>query len=108
VHRELTDVDIAHIADTYHAWRGDPSAGGYIDVPGYCKAAVLDDIHKRDYILTPGRYVDAEVAEEDDELFDEKMRRLTANLREQYAESARLEQKIEENLKQLGYGGEQG
>lgn len=106
VHRELTEADITHIADTYHAWRGDPSAGEYIDVPGYCKAAVLDDIRKRDYILTPGRYVGAEAAEEDDELFDEKMRRLTANLREQYAEAARLEQKIEENLKQVGYGGE--
>jgi type I restriction enzyme M protein len=39
VHRELTDDDIAQIADTYHAWRGDPVGAGlvpaqYQDVPG--------------------------------------------------------------------------
>ena len=26
-HRELTDEDIARIADTYHAWRGEEGAG---------------------------------------------------------------------------------
>ena len=26
VHRELTNKDIANIADTYHAWRGDKDA----------------------------------------------------------------------------------
>ena len=39
VHRELTDDDIAKIAGTYHAWRGDKDAGEYADVPGFCKAA---------------------------------------------------------------------
>ena len=38
VHRELTDDDIAKIAGTYHAWRGDKDAGEYADVPGFCKA----------------------------------------------------------------------
>jgi type I restriction enzyme M protein len=28
VHRELTDVEVAEIARTYHAWRGEASAGG--------------------------------------------------------------------------------
>jgi len=28
-HRELTDEYIARIADTYHAWRGDPDVGEY-------------------------------------------------------------------------------
>ena len=34
----LDDEDIARIAGTYHAWRGDPDAGAYVDEPGYCKA----------------------------------------------------------------------
>src|SRR5213080_3401479 len=38
VHRELTDDDLAKIAGTYHAWRGDKDAGDYADVPGFCKA----------------------------------------------------------------------
>ncbi len=80
VHRELTDADIAKIAGTYHAWRGDKDAGEYADVPGFCKSATLDDIRKHGHVLTPGRYVGAGAAEEDDEPFDEKMRRLVATL----------------------------
>lgn len=37
-HRELTDEDIARIADTYHAWRGEEKAGEYADIPGFCKS----------------------------------------------------------------------
>ena len=45
-HRELTDEDIAHITDTYHAWRGEEGAGDYADVPGFCKAASLEEVQK--------------------------------------------------------------
>ena len=55
--RELTDQDIGKIAETYHAWRGENDAGEYVDVPGYCKAASLDEVRKHGYVLTPGRYV---------------------------------------------------
>ena len=105
VHRELTDPDVAKIAGTYHAWRGDKSAGEYADVPGFCKAAKLDDIRKHGHVLTPGRYVGAEAAEEDAEPFEEKMRRLAATLHQQQAEAAKLDAAIEANLKELGYGG---
>jgi type I restriction enzyme M protein len=103
-HRELTDDDVAKIAGTYHAWRGDEGAGEYADVPGFCRAAPLDEIRKHGHVLTPGRYVGAAAAEEDDEPFDEKMRRLTATLREQQAEAARLDDVIAANLRELGYG----
>ena len=102
-HRELTDEEIARIAGTYHAWRGDPDAGEYADVPGFCKSATLDEIRKQGYVLTPGRYVGAEERDEDDEPFDEKMRRLVAEWREQQAEARRLDEAIERNLKELGF-----
>jgi type I restriction enzyme M protein len=105
VHRELTDADIAKIAGTYHAWRGDKGAGGYGDVPGFCKRAALEDIRKHGHVLTPGRYVGAEAAEDDGEPFEQKMKRLTATLREQQAEAAKLNAAIAANLKELGYGG---
>src|SRR5260370_268244 len=41
IHRELTDADIARIAGTYHAWRGDEEADEYADIAGFCKAATL-------------------------------------------------------------------
>ena len=69
-HRELTDEDIARIADTYHAWRGEEGAGHYADVPGFCKAASLEEVRKHGHVLTPGRYVGAPPQEEDDEPFE--------------------------------------
>ena len=102
-HRELTDEDIARIADTYHAWRGEEGAGAYADVPGYCKSAAPEEVRKHGHVLTPGRYVDAAPQEDDGEPFEDKMKRLVAQLREQQAEGARLDKAIEENLKTLGF-----
>ena len=76
-HRELTDEDIARIARTYHAWRGEKEAGEYADVPGFCKSAPLEEVRKHGHVLTPGRYVGAEAVEDDGEPFEEKMKRLT-------------------------------
>jgi len=104
-HRELTDEDIRRIADTYHAWRGEKEAGEYANVPGFCKSATLEEVRKHGHVLTPGRYVGAEEKEDDDEPFEEKMKRLVAQLREQQAEAARLDAAIEQNLRELGYGG---
>ncbi len=103
-HRELTDEDIARIANTYHAWRGEKKAGEYADIPGFCKSATLEEVRKHGHVLTPGRYVGAEAQEEDGEPFEEKMQRLTATLREQQAEAAKLDAAIAANLKELGYG----
>jgi len=105
VHRELTDEDLAKIAGTYHAWRGDKGAGKYSDAPGFCMAAKLDDIREHGHVLTPGRYVGAEIAEDDGELFEDKMNRLAATLREAQAKAAKLDAAIAANLKRLGYGG---
>ena len=100
-HRELAEEDIARIADTYHAWRG---GDGYVDIPGFCKSAALDEVRKHGHVLTPGRYVGAEPQENDGEPFADKMTRLAAQLREQQAEGARLDAVIAENLKTLGFG----
>ncbi|MGC9456671.1 MAG: N-6 DNA methylase [Halothiobacillaceae bacterium] len=75
----------------------------YQDIPGFCKSAGLDEIKKHDFVLTPGRYVGAQAQEDDGEPFAEKMARLTGQLREQFAESDRLEAEIKRNLGGLGY-----
>lgn len=109
VHRELTEEDIRTIADTYHAWLGDVGAHRdapqYRDKHGFCKSATIEEIRKHGYVLTPGRCVGAAPQEEDDEPFDEKMKRLTAALKEQTAQAAKLDKAIWANLKELGYGG---
>ncbi len=101
-HRELTDEEIARIAATYHGWRWEKSAGQYADVPGFCKAATLEEIRNHGHVLTPGRYVGAEAAEEDDEPFADRFTRLRKQLEEQFGESAKLEGEIRRNLESLG------
>jgi type I restriction enzyme M protein len=104
VHRDLTDEDIARVAGTYHAWRGDKGEGEYEDVPGFCNAATLDQVRKLDHVLTPGRYVGAADIEDDGEPFEAKMKRLAAMFREQQTDSAELDKAIAANLRKLGYG----
>ncbi len=104
VHRELTEEDIAKIAGTYHTWRGEKEAGEYEDIPGFCKAAGLEEIKEHGYVLTPGRYVGAEAVEDDGIPFEEKMTQLTAKLFEQFEKSDALKETIKDNLKVLGYG----
>ena len=105
-HREFTEEDITRIADTYHAWRGEEGAGGYSDVPGFCKAASLEEVGKHGHVLTPGRYVGAAPQEEDEEPFEDKMKRLVAQLRDQQDQGAKLDAAIKANLALLGFGEE--
>jgi type I restriction enzyme M protein len=108
--RDFQPEDIRKIADTFHAWkqsvRPEPIEGQltYQDIPGFCKAATLEDIQKHDYVLTPGRYVGAAEQQTDGEPFEDKMARLTEQLNEQFNESALLETTIRKNLARLGYG----
>jgi type I restriction enzyme M protein len=105
-HRELTPEDIEKISDTYHAWRGEPNDGQkveYNDVAGFCKAAKVDEIRKQSHILTPGRYVGAEEEDEDEQLFEEKMERLSAALSEQMKQAQKLDVEIKKHLESIGY-----
>ncbi|EOG8018446.1 TPA: SAM-dependent DNA methyltransferase [Enterobacter ludwigii] len=102
--RELTDEEVQKIADTYHAWRGEEGTGEYLDIAGFCKSVSLDDIRKHGHVLTPGRYVGAAEQEDDSEPFEEKMARLSKRWRGQLAQAAKLDEAIEANLKELGYG----
>ena len=104
VHRELSEEDIKQVADTYHAWRGDPDSKTYEDIPGFCKSATIEDIRGQNHILTPGRYVGVAELDEDEEPFEEKMDRLTAALKKQMEKSDKLNKVIWENLKDIGYG----
>jgi len=75
----------------------------YEDVPGFCYFAKFDEIEKNGFVLTSGRYVGVADQEEDDEPFEQKMRRLTALLKQQQEERAKLDQQIVKNLKRIEY-----
>lgn len=97
--RELTDEDIAKIADTYNAY----ADATLEDIKGFCAVVTTKEIAKQDYILTPGRYVGIEEQQEDGEPFEEKMARLTGELSELFAQSHTLEDEIRQKLGAIGY-----
>ena len=99
--KEFSDDDIAKIAGTYHAWR---EGKGYEDVPGFCKAAKLDEISGHNHVLTPGRYVGAADLEDDDVPFAERFAALRAQLTEQFTATHSLETAIAINLQRLTPG----
>ena len=98
-HRDFTDEDISKLADTFTAFQN----GTLEDVKGFCAAVATEDIAKQDYILTPGRYVGIEEQEDDGELFEEKMQRLTSELSEMFKKSHELENEIRKKLGAIGY-----
>jgi type I restriction enzyme M protein len=96
--KEFSDDDIAKIAGTYHAWRGGKDAGAYEDIPGFCKSAGLEEIRGHGHVLTPGRYVGAEAAEEDDMPFPARFVALRETVEVQFDEGVRLAATIRDKL----------
>ncbi|WP_397409521.1 type I restriction-modification system subunit M [Polaromonas sp.] len=92
--RELEDSDVQRIADTYHAWRGEPGATKYVDIPGFCKSASKKDVEGHDYVLTPGRYVGSRESTESESPFDERLAQLSDDLEIHFSEEAKLTQLI--------------
>jgi type I restriction enzyme M protein len=101
-HRELTDDEISRISGTYHAWQGQPDAGSYEDVPGFCASATTEQVAEHRFILTPSRYVGEEEAEDDAEPLEVKLARLKTELIQAFEDSSQLERKIRERLEGLG------
>jgi type I restriction enzyme M protein len=98
--RDFTADDLTQVTGAFHHWQMGES---YEDIAGFVKSEKLEKIQKHNHVLTPGRYVGAVDVEEDSEPFAEKMTRLTAQLKEQFSESDRLEAEIKNNLAGLGY-----
>lgn len=96
--KEFSDEDIDKIAGTYHAWRGQDGVGDFVDVPGFCASVNLETIKDHGHVLTPGRYVGATVAEEDDTPFVERFAVLQETLDTQFSKSEELAATIRQKL----------
>lgn len=94
--REFSDDDVLRVADAYHSWRGSEASADmpYQDVPGFCRSVTTAEIAEHGYILTPGRYVGAEDVEDDGEPLDEKVARLTTEIRDGFTRRAELQQRV--------------
>ena len=96
--RTLGVDDIGKIADTYHSWRNEKPEVAFEDVPGFCKAASLEEVATHDFVLTPGRYVGAAEVEDDGEPIEEKIARVKAELFAEFDDGRRLEELIRAKL----------
>jgi type I restriction enzyme M protein len=101
--KELSDEDIASIGEIYHNWRSKGWESKNHDVPGLCQSVPLDVVRKNNFVLTPGRYIDFKEEEDDGEIFEEKMKKLTSDLKDQMSKSFELDNMINANLKKIGY-----
>lgn len=100
-HREFSDVDVAKITSTYHEWR--KVDGTYENQKGFCKSANIDELKKHGFVLTPGRYVGIPDAIDDGIPFEDKMKKLTDQLREQMAKEKDLNEEIKKQLGKVGF-----
>src|SRR3954469_13828609 len=89
--KELSNEEIVRIGRVYHAWRGEKDAGEYADVPGFCKAASIEEIRSHSHVLTPGRYVGVADADDDALPFLEHFAALKCRLEEQITQAHILE-----------------
>ncbi|MHC5748646.1 MAG: hypothetical protein ACYTXT_43780 [Nostoc sp.] len=75
--------------------------GQYIDVPGLCKVATLEEIAAQGWSLNPGRYVGVAERVVDDFDFAERLEELNEELEVLNVEARELEERIAENVVKL-------
>lgn len=99
--KELSAKEIERIAGVYRVFKrkGVPPA-----VPGFCKVASLAEIAEHNWALTPGRYIETENDNDDDEPFEERYPRLVDRLRSQFELGRSLEEEIATQLAQVENG----
>lgn len=98
VRRDFSDDDVATIADTYHAWRGQYDVierrGAYEDISGFCHSACLTDVESNGYVLTPGRFVGTEDELDNGIPFEKRFEELRVRLDEQFKKGEQLQSEI--------------
>ena len=75
--------------------------GVYVDVPGLCAVATLEQIEKQGWSLNPGRYVDVAEAADDGVDFRVRLEELNEELEQLNVEAAALQERIAANVAEL-------
>jgi len=115
-HREFTPEQIEYLGNIVRLYRGEElenrhsglelvkekfPANKYIDVPGLCKMATINEVEAQGWSLNPGRYVGVAAGEEDDFDFRERLGELNEGLEKLSREAGELEEQIAENISQI-------
>lgn len=112
-HRDFLPEQVEFIANIVRLYRGEKPeldqgseqllsekgmSEGYVDVPGLCKVATLEEIEAQGWSLNPGRYVGAASRGGEDVDFLELLEELSEELEVLNAEARELENGISENI----------
>jgi type I restriction enzyme M protein len=115
-HRDFTPDQIEFLANIVRLWRGEPTedvAGSapklaehfpderYVDVPGLCKVATVEEIEAQRWSLNPGRYVGTAAVDDDHEDFVEKMAELYEEFTTLTADAQELATKVDSVMQGL-------
>ena len=69
--------------------------GAYVDVPGLCKIATIDEIETQGWSLNPGRYTGTAVEDDDGVDFHEKLGELFEEFTQLSDEAESLKAKVD-------------
>jgi type I restriction enzyme M protein len=115
-HRDFTPDQIAFLANIVRLYRGDAveTADGsealmeehgigdeYVDIPGLCKVATVEEIKDQGWSLNPGRYVGVAEGAADEFDFKERLQELNEELEVLNAEASEIEIRIADNIMNL-------
>lgn len=115
-HRDWTPAQVEFIANIARLYRGEEAENlhesaeliaenfpdsNYIDVPGLCKIATLEEIEEQGWSLNPGRYIGIAAREEDDFDFKVRLEELNEELEILNSEARELEERIADNVIKL-------
>jgi type I restriction enzyme M protein len=115
-HRDFLPEQVEFLANIVRLYRGEqpeqePDSGElmseafpertYVDVPGRCRVAHLEEIETQGWSLNPGRYVGVADRAPDEFEFAERLEELNEELELLNAEARVLEERIAENLSGL-------
>jgi type I restriction enzyme M protein len=99
--KQLAAEEIGKVAGVYREFR---RTGLPPEQLGFCRVATLAEVREHKYALTPGRYVGSAEADDNGEPFEEKLSRLTALLKAQMQESAKVDKAISAILAEVANG----
>ncbi|MDQ6878398.1 MAG: type I restriction-modification system subunit M [Candidatus Dormibacteraeota bacterium] len=114
-HRDWLPEQIEFLADIARLYRGEKieakgsaalkatsfPAGVYIDVPGLCAVASLEQIERQGWSLNPGRYVGVAASQDDGIDFRVRLEELNEELEKLTTEAAALHDRIAANVAEL-------
>jgi type I restriction enzyme M protein len=96
---EFSDEEIQTLAGTFNQWAN----GNYEDVDWYCRSVSIEEIASKNYVLSPGRYINTGDLDEDLRANAEVLDDLTSKLSEQMQVSSEISSRIAVALKAFGY-----